>query len=225
MPSVPELPSWTTTPSDPASAIAELMAAVRARLVAAGRSVDEVFAVMAERVGAQVGQIAAELEQDKNVWPVVEYADIQARTVPAHAVAALRRRGCLIVRGHFERQQALDWDQGIEDYVGRNRFFEHYRGAGDDFFASVDSKPEIYPIYWSPAQVEARRHSERSLRRAQDTWRRGNAARPRPGRCRGSASDYLVTYWTRPLTRGLVRHCGGAVSAVPARTSTPSRLT
>ena len=37
-----------------------------------------------------------------------------------------------------------------------NRFFEDYRGPGDDFFGSVGSKPEIYPVYWSPAQRQAR---------------------------------------------------------------------
>jgi hypothetical protein len=40
--------------------------------------------------------------------------------------------------------------------VGSNRFFENYRGPGDDFFGSVGSKPEIYPIYWSQAQMQAR---------------------------------------------------------------------
>jgi len=163
MSALPDLPSWTSTPDDPAAAIVEIKTALRERLVAAGRSVDEVFAVVAERVGAQVREIAAELEQGRNVWPVVDYADIEAGTVPAEVVSLLRRRGCLIVRSHFERQQALDWDQSIEDYVGRNRFFENYRGAGDDFFASVDSKPEIYPIYWSSAQMEARQ-SDRMAR-------------------------------------------------------------
>jgi hypothetical protein len=151
-----ELPSWQSTPNDIPAAIAQIKAALRQRLVDAGRSIDEVFAVASERVVTQVQQIAAEIEDGKNVWPVVEYSDIEAGTVPAEFVSMLRRRGCLIVRGHFERQQALDWDQSIDDYVGRNRFFEHYRGAGDDFFASVDSKPEIYPIYWSAAQIDAR---------------------------------------------------------------------
>ena len=45
----------------------------------------------------------------------------------------------------------------------RNRFFENYRGPGDDFFGSVGSKPEIYPIYWSPAQMQARQ-SDRMAR-------------------------------------------------------------
>jgi hypothetical protein len=62
------------------------------------------------------------------------------------------------VRGHFSRDQALAWDRDIVGYVDSNQFSEHYRGPGDDFFASVDSKPEIYPIYWSPAQMQARQH-------------------------------------------------------------------
>ena len=73
------------------------------------------------------------------------------------------RRGCLVVRGHFPREQALGWDRDIVDYVESNRFFENYRGPGDDFFGSVGSKPEIYPIYWSPAQMQARQ-SDRMAR-------------------------------------------------------------
>ena len=66
----------------------------------------------------------------------------------------------MVVRGHFDREQALGWDRQIVDYVDSNDFFEKYRGPGDDFFGTVDSKPEIYPIYWSHAQMQARQ-SER----------------------------------------------------------------
>ena len=76
---------------------------------------------------------------------MIDYADIEAGTVTADALAKLHRRGCLIVRGHFPHEQALAWDQDIVDYVESNRFFENYRGPGDDFFGSVGSKPEIYP--------------------------------------------------------------------------------
>ena len=53
---------------------------------------------------------------------------------------------------------------GIVDYVEPNRFFETYRGPADDFFGSVGSRPEIYPIYWSPPQMQARQ-SDRMARR------------------------------------------------------------
>ena len=97
------------------------------------------------------------------IWPVIDFADIEAGTVPAGTQDQLRRRGCLVVRGHFDREQALSWDRGIVDYVEGNRFFENYRGPGDDFFGSVGSRPEIYPIYWSSAQMQARQ-SDRMAR-------------------------------------------------------------
>jgi hypothetical protein len=158
---LPELPHWESTPPDLKTAIREVKAALRARIAASGRTVEEVFAVVEERIRAEVERIKAEKARGETVWPVVDYADIARGTVSAEALDKLRRRGCLVVRGHFERDQALGWDGDIVDYVESNRFFESYRGPGDDFFGSVGSKPEIYPIYWSPAQMQARQ-SERT---------------------------------------------------------------
>ena len=76
-------------------------------------------------------------------------------------LALLKRRGCAVVRGHFDRAEAEQWDRDVVDYVDSNHFFENYTGPADDFFGSLGaemSKPEIYPIYWSSAQMEARQH-------------------------------------------------------------------
>ncbi|PWI05526.1 DUF1479 domain-containing protein [Streptomyces sp. NWU339] len=153
---LPALPHWETTPDDLAAAIREIKPALRARIEASGRTVEEVFAVVEERVRARLAEIQADKERGETVWPVIDYADIANGTVTPEQLDKLRRRGCLVVRGHFERDQALAWDASIVDYVERNEFFENYRGPGDDFFGSVGSKPEIYPIYWSQAQMEAR---------------------------------------------------------------------
>jgi len=160
---LPALPHWEATPDDLPGAIRQVKAALRARITASGRSVEDVFAVIEKRVRAGVEQIAAEKALGETVWPVIDYADIAAGTVTADQLARLRQRGCLIVRGHFDRDQALGWDQDIVSYVESNRFFETYRGPGDDFFGSVGSRPEIYPIYWSPAQMQARQ-SDRMAR-------------------------------------------------------------
>ena len=154
--SLPALPHWETTPADLKAAVREAKAALRARIAASGRTVEEVFAVIEARVRARVEEIAAAKARGETIWPVIDYADIAAGTVPAGELAKLRRRGCLVVRGHFPREQALAWDAGIVGYVESNQFFENYRGPGDDFFGSVGSKPEIYPVYWSPAQMQAR---------------------------------------------------------------------
>ena len=157
---LPDLPNWETTPDDVAEAIRQVKAALRARINASGRTVEEVFAVMERRVRAQVDDIVATRARGEEVWPVVRYTDIENDTVDPALVELLQRRGCLIVRGHFDRDQALAWDADIVDYVESNRFFETYRGPGDDFFGTVGSKPEIYPIYWSPAQMQPARATE-----------------------------------------------------------------
>jgi hypothetical protein len=160
---LPALPHWEQPPDDLPAAIRQVKAALRTRIAASGRTVAEVFAVVERRIEAEVSAIAAARQRGETIWPVIDYADIAAGQVPAEALALLRRRGCLVVRGHFERAQALGWDQAMVDYVEGNRFFENYRGPGDDFFGTVGSRPEIYPVYWSPPQMQARQ-SERMAR-------------------------------------------------------------
>src|SRR6185295_2219078 len=109
----PALPHWEEIPADLPAAIREVKAALRARIAASGRTVEEVFAAVEERVRAAVEDIAAARARGETVWPVIDYADIANGTVPAEQVELLRKRGCLVVRGHFDRDQALAWDAGI----------------------------------------------------------------------------------------------------------------
>ncbi len=151
----PSLPHWETTPEDVKAATREIKAAIRARIEASGRTVEEVWAAVTERLTVEVEEIEAAKARGENVWPVLDYHDIEGGTVSPETLAYLKKRGCLVVRGHFDREQALGWDQDIVYYVERNHFFENYRGPADDHFGSVGSKPEIYPVYWSVAQIEA----------------------------------------------------------------------
>ena len=101
---LPALPHWEATPDDLPGAIRQIKAALRARITTSGRSVEDVFAVIEKRVRAGVEQIVAEKAVGETVWPVIDYADIAAGTVTADQLARLRQRGCLIVRGHFDRR-------------------------------------------------------------------------------------------------------------------------
>src|SRR5262249_5202203 len=127
----PSLPHWEQTPTDLPDAIRQTKAALRARIAASGRTVEEVFAVVQDQIEREVGEITAAQERGETIWPVIDYADIEAGTVPAGAQARVRRRGCLVVRGHFDREQALSWDRGIVEYTESNEFFENYRSPGD----------------------------------------------------------------------------------------------
>ena len=154
----PTLPHWDTIPHDVPAAICEVKAALRAHLESgSGRSVAEVFAEVEDRIRVEIEDIEATRRRGDEVWPVIDYADVETGTVGTEQVAAIRRRGCAVIRGHFPHEQARAWDRDIVDYVENNQFFEHYTGPADDFFADLEmSRPEIYPIYWSSAQMEAR---------------------------------------------------------------------
>jgi Protein of unknown function (DUF1479) len=154
----PTLPSWDVIPHDTAAATVQIKAALRASIEANGRSVRDVIDEIETYLAEEIAEIVATRARGDEVWPVVPFADIASGSVAPETRALIRRRGCVVVRGNFDRDVAMGWDRSIVEYVESNRFFENYRGPGDDFFDSVDSKPEIYPIYWSSAQMEARQH-------------------------------------------------------------------
>ncbi len=155
---MPALPFWDTIPPDVSAATQEIKVALRAAIEASGRTPEEVVAEIETFLLAEIADIEATRARGESVWPVVSFADIASSSVDAETRALIHRRGCVVVKGNFDRATAEGWDQSIVDYVESNRFFENYRGPGDDFFGTVGSKPEIYPIYWSPAQMEARQH-------------------------------------------------------------------
>jgi ectoine hydroxylase-related dioxygenase (phytanoyl-CoA dioxygenase family) len=155
------LPHWESIPDDLPAAIAEIKAAIKARIEESGRTVAEVIAEIETFLEGEIADIQAAKARGEEVWPVIDYADIAAGTVSPETLALLKRRGCAVVRGHFDRAQAEQWDADVVEYVESNHFFENYAGPADDFFGTLSaemSKPEIYPIYWSSAQMEARTH-------------------------------------------------------------------
>ena len=114
-----------------------------------------------EQVRAKiVGELKAartEEQQQGSAWPEVSLQEIAAGRVSEETKNYIRRRGCVVVRQTFNREQALGWDKSMLDYLDANDFDGVYQGPGDNFFGSLDaSRPEIYPVYWSPAQMEAR---------------------------------------------------------------------
>src|SRR3954468_7826757 len=109
------LPHWQTTPEDLKAATREIKRAIRARIEASGRTVEEIWAAVTAKLTERVEEIEAAKARGEQVWPVIEYADIADGTVSTEALAYLKRRGCVVIRGHFEREQALAWDQEIVD--------------------------------------------------------------------------------------------------------------
>lgn len=144
-------------PTDVKGAIREMKQNLRQQI----GDVEAAFAEVSALIEREVETIEAKKAKGKAIWPVIAYTDIEQGKVSSDQVDDIHRRGCAIIKGHFPREVALDWDERLVEYVERNDFDRIYRGPGDNFFGTLSaSRPEIYPIYWSSPQMEARQ-SER----------------------------------------------------------------
>lgn len=114
----------------------------------------EVEAEMRRRVDV----IVREREAGEEVVPIVQYAEVASGAVSPELVAKIKERGACVVRGTFERAQAEAWDNEIAAYVEENGLDAKLAHAAEDkYFGTLASaKPQIYGIYWSRPQVEAR---------------------------------------------------------------------
>jgi hypothetical protein len=172
-----------TIPQVAAQAPADVGAAIKdtkRRLKARIGDVASVFADVERTMRAEAEQIRAAREAGEEVIPVVAYADIAAGTVPEQTRAAIRRRGCAVVRQTFPRHTAEAWNDELGDYLADNRFNENYRGPIDSFFGTLSSsRPQIYPVYWSQPQVTARQHQNMANTRTflNSLWRNESAGR------------------------------------------------
>lgn len=146
-----------TLPADHKTAIREMKQALREQI----GDVQQLFDQLSARISERVEEIKAIKARGESVWPQLNYADIAKGRVTEAQRALIKRRGCVVIKGHFPREQALGWDRAMLDYLAENRFDEVYKGPGDSFFGTLDaSRPEIYPIYWSQAQMQARQSDE-----------------------------------------------------------------
>lgn len=146
----------TTTnhaPADVRGAIRETKARLRTQV----GDVDAALAEAEQAMATEVAAIVAARAAGEEVWPVINFSDIDAGTVSEADVAAVRRRGCAVIKGTFPRERAEAWDAELLDYVERNGFFEAYQHIDDGVFGGLEeARPPIFPIYWSRPQMEAR---------------------------------------------------------------------
>ena len=146
-----------TLPADPKAAIRRIKQDLRAQI----GDVQAVFDRLTARIAARLEEIDALKASGQDVWPTIPFSDIARGQVTEAQRELIKRRGCAVIKGHFSREQALAWDNAMLEYLDRNHFDDVYKGPGDTFFGSLEaSRPEIYPIYWSQAQMQARQSDE-----------------------------------------------------------------
>lgn len=117
-----------------------------------------VFRDVEAHIEDEVETIDAKKTEGGPVIPEVDFEDIAGDQVSDATRRTIKRRGCVIVRGTFPRERAQAWNETLGDYLTRNDYYDTGSDAPvDDYFSNLDAdRPQIFSIYWSKPQVEAR---------------------------------------------------------------------
>jgi uncharacterized protein DUF1479 len=126
----------------------------------------DVFHEVEREMRQRVADIARDRDAGHSVIPAVEYADIERGSAGPGTVAAIKDRGACIIRRVFAPEQVHEWNDEVGRYVDENGLTEKLAHAAEDkyFGTLAAAKPQIYGIYWSRPQVQARQSE--SLTRA-----------------------------------------------------------
>lgn len=155
MQDVRERDDWVGAVSrDAAGAIREC----KRRLKAGLPNLKQVFAEVEEATRRDVAEVCEARERGQPVIPIIDYAAVRDGRVAAADVEAIRLRGACVVRGVFARRQAESWNAEIGDYLMRNRYHERPADPSlDKYFSKLKAgRPQIFGIYWSKPQMQAR---------------------------------------------------------------------
>ncbi len=117
-----------------------------------------VFQDVENEMRSKVAQIVKEREAGEAVIPVLQYADIAAGSVTPAMISKIRDRGACVIRQTFPAEQVRAWDDELARYVEDNGLYQKLVNAAEDkYFGNLAAaKPQIYGVYWSRPQVEAR---------------------------------------------------------------------
>jgi Protein of unknown function (DUF1479) len=117
---------------------------------------DEVSAVRAEQAAG-------------GAVPEIDFADVAADRVAATQLARIRRRGCVVIRGVFEAAQVGAWNDEVVRYIDDVHYLERMKDkAGlDKYFSTLAAgRPQIFSLYWSRPQMQARQHPNQASTRS-----------------------------------------------------------
>ncbi len=148
--------------------VPQAIIAAKAQLRAQIPDLAERFARIDAYVRDEVAAIRAEQAAGGAV-PTIRFADVQAGAITDAQRAQIRRRGCVVVRGVFDPQQIAQWNEEIGRYIEAVDYLGQVQSkAGlDKYFSALASgAPQIFSLYWSKPQMQARQHPHLAQARA-----------------------------------------------------------
>jgi Protein of unknown function (DUF1479) len=126
------------------------------------------FTRLTEALNDEVSAIRSEMASCHAV-PEIAYADLAAGRVSPADIARVHRRGCAVIRGVFDPLQIAEWNAEVVRYIDEVGYLLRMKDkAGLDkyFSALAAGRPQIFSLYWSKPQMQARQHPNLAVTRA-----------------------------------------------------------
>ncbi len=114
-------------------------------------------------------EVAAVKAEGADAVPNISYHDLSSGTISEAQKNRIRRRGCVVIRGVFAPQQATAWSEEIGRYIDENNYYEKAKdkvGLDKYFSALASGRPQIFGLYWSCPQMQARQHENLAATRS-----------------------------------------------------------
>lgn len=115
------------------------------------------FDALTESIREEVAEIKLLKDQGGQIVPELEYTDLIASGMTDSQKTLIRKRGCTIVRNIFPEDQVVQWDDELATYLSDVNYVAASTKSSDDHMSDVQkSNPQMFSVYWSKPQVEAR---------------------------------------------------------------------
>ena len=124
------------------------------------------FENIEKKILIEVEEIEKLTTQNKKIIPEINYANIKNKLINNEIFDLVKKRGCVVIRNVFEKEKVIEWNHEIERYIDENNYYEDQKEkAGlDQYFSDLQSgKPQIFGLYWSKPQIEARQSESMAI--------------------------------------------------------------
>jgi hypothetical protein len=112
-----------------------------------------------DQVSRAADRIRSDAAAGRPTIPELTYRDIALGRIGEETRKAIRRSGCAVVRSVFPEAQANAWFDEVSGYLEDNDYErkETEKRSLDKYFSALKAgKPQIFNVYWSKPQVNAR---------------------------------------------------------------------
>jgi len=118
-----------------------------------------VFKDMSASMKQEIEEIKTLRNNAKSVIPEVDFNALGEDGFSEDDKALIKKRGCVVIRNTFEAVLAQGWNEQIGNYIEEVGYYENPDKGLDKYFSSLqEGKPQIFSVYWSLPQIQARQH-------------------------------------------------------------------